>query len=423
MPGKVVTGAQWGDEGKGKYIDILASCADMVVRSQGGNNAGHTVVVGDKTYKLHLIPSGILYKDCVNVIGAGVVVDPEAILSEIDELSRQGVAADSLAIDPRCHCIMPWHILLDALSEKSRGESDIGTTKKGIGPCYMDKAERSGIRMHDFINPSRLEKAILEAGARKNELIASIYHESPLDLSEIYQKYRVFSDRLRPFVKDTTVLVYDALKSDKNVLFEGAQGTLLDLDMGTYPYVTSSHPVTGGACIGAGVGPTLINECCGVAKAYTTRVGKGPFPTELFNETGDYIRERGHEYGTTTGRPRRTGWFDAVVVRYSVRINGLTELILNKIDPLAGLKSLKVCTGYKINGKITSEFPADFSELAFCEPQYEEFEGFDGDISSCGSYSELPRALKTYVEAIEEMCSCPIRMIGTGPSRDNVIRR
>ncbi|MCX7614268.1 MAG: adenylosuccinate synthase [Clostridiales bacterium] len=423
MPGKIVIGAQWGDEGKGKYIDIFAKSADMVVRSQGGNNAGHTVVVGKETYKLHVIPSGILYKDCVNIIGPGVVVDPESILTEIDGLQQKGISTEQLYIDPRCHVIMPWHLTLDALSEKSRGNSDIGTTKKGIGPCYMDKAERSGIRMHDFINPDKLKTSIFQAGARKNEMITSLYHESPLDLDIIFEKYCVFADRLRPFVKDTTVMVYNAVKSDKNVLFEGAQGTLLDLDMGTYPYVTSSHPVTGGSCIGSGIGPTAIRECFGVVKAYTTRVGKGPFPTELFDEIGDYIRERGFEFGTTTGRARRTGWFDAVIARYSVRVNGLTELILNKIDPLSGLKTLKVCTAYKINGKIVSEFPADFSELEHCEPIYEEFEGFDGDITICKTYAELPASLRKYVEAIEEMAGCPIRMIGTGPSRDNVICR
>ena len=423
MPGKVVIGAQWGDEGKGKYIDIFASHADMVVRSQGGNNAGHTVVVGSVTYKLHVIPSGILYKDCINIIGAGVVVDPESVLSEIDGLHQKGISTDYLYIDPRCHVIMPWHLLLDALSENSRGASDIGTTRKGIGPCYMDKAERSGIRMHDFVNPDKLKAVIFDAGTRKNEIITSLYHENPFDLNKLYEKCRVFADRLRPFVKDTTIMVFDAIKSNKNVLFEGAQGTLLDLDMGTYPFVTSSHPVTGGACIGSGIGPTAINECYGVAKAYTTRVGKGPFPTELFDKTGDTIRERGFEYGTTTGRARRTGWFDSVIARYSVRVNGLTELILNKIDPLSGLKTLKVCTAYKINGKSVTEFPADFSELEFCEPVYEEFEGFDGDITSCKTYSELPDTLKKYVEAIEIMCGCPIRAIGTGPSRDNVIYR
>ncbi|MDP4109690.1 MAG: adenylosuccinate synthase [Bacillota bacterium] len=423
MPGKVIMGAQWGDEGKGKFIDIFASRADMVIRSQGGNNAGHTVVVGSETYKLHVIPSGILYKNCVNIIGPGVVVDPGVVLAEIDGLKNRGISTDLLYIDPRCHVIMPWHIALDALSENSRGKSDIGTTKKGIGPCYMDKAERSGIRMHDFINPEKLKKAVFEAGARKNEIITLLYREKPLDLNEIYETSLALADKLRPYVRDTSILSFDAVKSGKNVLFEGAQGTLLDLDMGTYPFVTSSHPVTGGACIGSGVGPTAINECLGVAKAYTTRVGKGPFPTELFDETGDAIRERGFEYGTTTGRPRRCGWFDSVIVRYSVRVNGLTELILNKIDPLSGLKSLKICTAYKINGKTVYEFPADFTELEGCEPVYEEFPGFSGDISSVRAYSDLPREVKSYVEAVEDLCRCPVRMIGVGPSRDSVVYR
>ncbi len=416
-------GAQWGDEGKGKYIDVYAGQADVVIRSQGGNNAGHTVVVGDKTYKLHLIPSGILYKDCLNLIGPGVVVDPKVLLQEIDQLRSQGVSTEKLKIDERCHVIMPWHITLDGLSEKARGKEDIGTTKKGIGPCYMDKAERIGIRMHDFIREDRFAERVREIGEKKNAYITKIYGEEALDLSAVIAEYSEYAKKITPYVTDTTVLAYDAIKSGKNVLFEGAQGTLLDLDMGTYPYVTSSHPVTGGACIGSGLGPTMIDECCGVAKAYTTRVGKGPFPTELFDETGDYIREKGFEYGVTTGRARRTGWFDAVIVRLAVRANGLTNLILNKIDPLRGLKELKVCTGYKIGDKILTEFPADFSILEDAEPIYEVFPGFDEDLSGIKKYDDLPDTVKNYVEAIEKMVGCPISAIGTGPDREDVIYR
>lgn len=423
MPGKVVMGAQWGDEGKGKYIDVFAGQADVVVRSQGGNNAGHTVCADGKTYKLHVIPSGILYENCINLIGPGVVVDPKVVLKEIEGLHAQGVSTDKLFIDPRCHVIMPWHIVLDGLSEAARGKGDIGTTKKGIGPCYMDKAARVGIRVHDFINPDKFDRAVLLTGGMKNEYITKIYGGEALDLSAIIREYSELAAQLKPFVRDTTIITYEALKAGKNVLFEGAQGTLLDLDVGTYPYVTSSHPVTGGVCTGSGIGPTMIDECYGVAKAYTTRVGKGPFPTELFDKTGDYIRERGHEYGTTTGRPRRTGWFDAVVARLTVRANGLTHLILNKIDPLCGLPELKVCTGYRLGDEILTEFPADFSILENAQPVYETFPGFDEDITKMKTYDELPKNLKNYIEAIEKMCGCHIAALGTGPDRDNVIYR
>ncbi|MGE4548017.1 MAG: adenylosuccinate synthase [Intestinibacillus sp.] len=421
MPGKVILGAQWGDEGKGKFIDIFAGEADLVVRSQGGNNAGHTVVVDGETYKLQLIPSGILYKDCVNIIGPGVVVDPRAILKEIDGLTAKGVSAEKLYIDARCHCILPWHLTLDALSEKARGGDDIGTTKKGIGPTYMDKAERIGVRMHDFVG-ERFEEVMREACARKNKVITGVYGGEPIDIEAVLAEYRTYAARLREHVRDTSILTYEAVKAGKNVLFEGAQGTLLDLDMGTYPYVTSSHPVSGGCCIGSGVGPTAITGIMGICKSYTTRVGKGPFPTELFDETGDYIRKAGGEFGTVTGRPRRTGWFDAVIARYAVRVNGLTELVINKIDPLRGLPKLRVCVAYRFKGETITEFPANFADLEHCEPVYEEFDGFTEDISGCRSFDDLPSNVQRYIEALEKICGCPVSMLGVGPARDQVIK-
>ena len=420
MPGKVILGAQWGDEGKGKFIDIFAAQADLVVRSQGGNNAGHTVVVDDVNYKLQLIPSGILYPECVNVIGPGVVVDPRNILKEIDTLAKQGVSADKLFIDARCHCILPWHLELDALSEKARGGDDIGTTKKGIGPTYMDKSERIGVRMHDFVG-DRFETAMREACERKNKVIVGVYGGKPIDIDSVLAEYRIYADRLKKYVTDTSIMTWNAVKEGKFVLFEGAQGTLLDLDMGTYPYVTSSHPVAGGCCIGSGVGPTAITNVMGIFKSYTTRVGKGPFPTELFDETGDYIRNAGGEFGTVTGRPRRTGWFDAVIARYTIRVNGLTEMVINKIDPLRGLDKLKVCVAYDYKGERITEFPANFADLADCTPIYEEFEGFDEDITNCRSFDELPKSVQNYIRELERICGCAVTMLGVGPARDQVM--
>lgn len=420
MPGKVILGAQWGDEGKGKFIDIFAAKADLVVRSQGGNNAGHTVVAGGVKYKLQLIPSGILYPDCVNIIGPGVVVDPRNVLKEIDTLAAQGVSADKLFIDARCHCILPWHLELDALSEKARGGDDIGTTKKGIGPTYMDKAERIGVRMHDFVG-ERFEEALREACERKNKVITGVYGGEAIDIEAVLAEYKPYADRLRSHVTDTTVMTWDAVKNGKFVLFEGAQGTLLDLDMGTYPYVTSSHPVAGGCCIGSGVGPSALTDIMGIFKSYTTRVGKGPFPTELFDETGDYIRNAGGEFGTVTGRPRRTGWFDAVIARYAVRVNGLTEMVINKIDPLRGLPKLKVCVAYDCKGERLTEFPANFADLEHCTPVYEEFDGFTEDITGCRSFDELPRTVQVYIKELERICGCKITMLGVGPARDQVM--
>lgn len=422
MPSKVVVGAQWGDEGKGKIIDILASRADMVIRSQGGNNAGHTVKVGDDVYKLHLIPSGILYPDTVCIIGNGVVIDPKVILEELDRLKARGISDKNLKIDKRAHVIMPYHIVLDGLSEAKRGSGNIGTTKRGIGPCYMDKAERCGIRMCDLADKELFAQKVRENIEIKNKLITMIYGGEALDAEAIIEEYNEYAKRLAPYLCDTSILIYNAIKSGKKVLFEGAQGTLLDLDMGTYPYVTSSHPLSGGACIGSGIGPTLIDECIGVAKSYITRVGKGPFPTELFDKTGDLIRERGQEYGTTTGRPRRCGWFDAVILRYAVRLNGLTSICINKLDTLAELDKLKICIAYKKNGEMINDFPASLSELDGCEPIYIELPGFSS-LEGISSYNDLPKNAKAYIEKIEELCKCRVSMVGIGPGREQNLER
>ena len=412
-----LVGAQWGDEGKGKVIDILAQKSDMVVRAQGGNNAGHTVVANGVTYKLRLIPSGILYKGAVCVVGNGVVIDPAVILSEMDALKNSGVDVSRLKIDARAHVILPYHLALDELSEKARGAGDIGTTKRGIGPCYMDKAERIGIRMCDLIKPSVFEEKLKRNVEIKNNIITKIYGGEPISFEKTLADYKQYAQKLAPYVCDTSVLVFNAIKSGKNVLFEGAQGALLDLDVGTYPYVTSSHPVSGGFCVGAGVGPTLIKECLGIAKAYTTRVGKGPFPTELDDEIGEHIRTVGAEFGTVTGRPRRCGWLDAVILRFAVRVNGLTGIALNKLDTLTGISKLKVCVAYKKDGAQICDFPSDISELEGCEPVYEEFDGWTEDVTGAKSLKDLPANAVKYLRAVEKLIDCPIKMVGVGPDR------
>lgn len=424
MSAQVVVGAQWGDEGKGKIIDILASRADVVVRSQGGNNAGHTVESGGEVYKLHLVPSGILYPDTLCLIGCGVVLDPKSLLEEIDGLISRGIPCGNLKIDPRAQITMPWHIALDGLSEAKRGQSEIGTTRRGIGPTYMDKAERCGLRLCDLIAPERFAQKARRTGALKNEILTQIYGAEPLDIEAIIAGYLPYGQRLAQYVADVSVLAYQAIKGGKRVLFEGAQGCLLDLDMGTYPFVTSSHPVSGGACTGTGIGPTLIDEVIGVGKAYTTRVGKGPFPTELFDETGDNIRSLGHEFGTTTGRPRRCGWFDAVIMRHAVRVNGMTCAAINKLDTLSGLPSLKICTAYRYpDGTVSSDFPCSLEDLELCSPVYEELEGFSGDLSACTRFADLPENAKAYIRRIEELIGCPVTMVGVGPSRSQNLER
>lgn len=424
MPANIVIGTQWGDEGKGKVIDIMASRAQVVVRSQGGNNAGHTVVSNGQVYKLHLVPSGILYPDTQCLIGAGVVLDPKDFIGELDEMEQRGVSTANMKIDPRAHVVMPWHLTLDGLSEQFRGNSDIGTTKRGIGPTYMDKYERCGIRVCDLVNPAVFEEKARATGILKNKIITEVYGGQAHDLDAVIAEYTAYGERLRPYVADVSVLTYEAYKAGKTILFEGAQATLLDIDFGTYPYVTSSHPVSAGVCVGTGVGPRMIDNIIGVAKAYTTRVGKGPFPTELFDEIGDQIREKGGEYGTTTGRPRRTGWFDAVIVRHSVRVNGLDGLAINKLDTLSGLGTLKVCVGYvKPDGTTLHDFPSSLEELAECAPIYEEIQGFDEDITGCRTFEELPKACQDYILRLEELCECKVAMVGVGPDRDQMIER
>lgn len=424
MPAKVVVGVQWGDEGKGKIIDILASRADVVVRAQGGNNAGHTVKNQGKVYKLRLVPSGVLYPNTQCLIGCGVVVNPASLLEEMKELKSQGVAFDHFHIDPRAHVVMPWHIALDGAAEKLRGNDEIGTTRRGIGPCYMDKAERSGLRMYDLIHPEIFREKAAAIGKIKNRFISEIYQEQPLDVDQIIEEYIGYGQQLAKYVEDVSVIVYQAAKQGKEILFEGAQGTLLDIDVGTYPFVTSSHPISGGVCTGSGIGPTMIDQVIGASKAYTTRVGKGPFPTELFDATGDLIRERGNEFGTNTGRPRRIGWFDSVILRHAVRTNGLTALAVNKLDTLSGIGSLKICVAYRReDGKMLKDYPCSLEELAKCSPVYEEFPGFDEDISGCRSFDELPESAKAYIARLEQLCECPITMVGVGPARSQNLER
>lgn len=424
MPANIVVGTQWGDEGKGKIIDIISSRADVVVRSQGGNNAGHTVVNNGEVYKLHLIPSGILYKDTLCLIGAGVVLDPKDFISELEGLEARGISTANLKIDPRAHVVMPWHIALDGLSESFRGGNDIGTTKRGIGPTYMDKYERCGIRIYDLVHPEVLAEKIQATGRLKNKIITEVYGDEAFDLDEVTAEYTEYGKKLLSYVADVSVLTFEADKAGKTIMFEGAQATLLDIDFGTYPYVTSSHPLSAGVCVGTGVGPKMITNIIGVAKAYTTRVGKGPFPTELDDETGDQIRNVGGEFGTTTGRPRRTGWFDAVIVRHSVRVNGLDSLAINKLDTLANIPILKICIAYKMpDGTITENFPAALEELEGCEPVYVEFPGFTEDISKCASFEELPDNCKEYIARLEEYVGCKVSMIGIGPDRSQILER
>ena len=423
MSSFIVLGAQWGDEGKGKMTDYLAENADVVVRFQGGNNAGHTVEVGDKQYKLHLIPSGILYGDKLNVIGNGVVVDPKAMFEEIEYLEGLGVKVtkDNFIVSDRAHLVMPYHRALDAAKEKARGKNDIGTTGKGIGPCYTDKAERSGIRVCDLMHKEVFKVRLKENIDFKNEILSKLYGLEALDFEAIYKEYLGYAEKMRAFVTDTSVRVYDAIKAGKNVLFEGAQGNLLDIDYGTYPFVTSSNTIAGGVCIGAGIGPNMINSVVGIAKAYTTRVGKGPFPTELLDEMGEHIRTVGHEFGVTTGRARRCGWLDIVILKSAARVSGITSFALTKIDTLAGIDKIKICIGYDFNGKTIGYVPASLEDLALCKPIYEEFDGWDDSVAKARSYDELPKNAKIYIKRIEELTDTKISLVGVGPRRDQTI--
>ena len=420
MTSLVIIGAQWGDEGKGKITDYLTNKADVVVRYQGGNNAGHTVIANGTTYKLHLIPSGVV-QNKPSIIGTGVALDPIWLAEEMMILQSQGLHFDHLLIDKRTQLIMPYHKLMDELNEKALGDKEIGTTKRGVGPCYTDKTKRIGIRICDLMNKDVFAEKLATNLKTINVELKEIYDIAPLDFNQIYDEYCKVAEIIRPYVTDASVVINQYIKTGKKVLFEGAQGTLLDIDFGTYPFVTSSHPTSAGVCIGAGVGPTAINEVLGITKAYTTRVGKGPFPTELNDETGSFLREKGFEFGTTTGRPRRCGWLDMVILKYSARINGLTSIALTKLDTLTGLKTIKICVGYNCNGEIIEDFPPELDVLEQCIPIYEEFEGWDDDITQAKSFEALCVPAKQYIRRIEELCGVPIGMISVGPDREQTI--
>ena len=422
MPGIAVFGAQWGDEGKGRFVDFLAKEADMVVRYQGGNNAGHTIIVDGTTYKLHLIPAGSLYDSKLCVIGNGVVVDPGSLLEEMDTLEEQGTKVKNLIISDRAHMVMPYHNIMDGIDEQKAGDAKIGTTKRGIGPCYADKAARKGLRMCDLVSDRFAEK-LKAALDDKNELLTKIYGHEPLDYNDMLKQFESYKERLAPFICDTSKVCYDYYKQGKKLLFEGAQGMLLDIDYGTYPYVTSSHPTSGGVSMGTGLPPQVLTEVVGVVKAYTTRVGAGPFVTELHDAMGELIRERGHEYGATTGRPRRCGWLDIVIVNFSVRINGITSIALSRMDTLGSIDKVKVCVGYEVGGEVVTNYPASLEELEDAKPVYKEFEGWSEDISDIRDYDELPKAAREYIEFIETQTGVPVGMIGVGPQREQCVLR
>ncbi|WP_019120865.1 adenylosuccinate synthase [Brevibacillus massiliensis] len=417
----VVVGSQWGDEGKGKITDYLAETAEVVARYQGGNNAGHTIIFNGNKYKLHLIPSGIFYKDKVCVIGNGMVIDPKALVTELEYLHGFGFSTKQLKISNRAHLIMPYHIKLDSVEEESKGANKIGTTRKGIGPAYMDKAARIGIRVADLLDRDEFERKLSRNLAEKNRLFEKLYETSGFDLQEVLEEYLGYAEIIRPYVADTSVVLNDAIDKGNRVLFEGAQGVMLDIDQGTYPYVTSSNPIAGGVTIGSGVGPTKIHQVIGVAKAYTTRVGDGPFPTELQDAIGDHIREVGFEYGTTTGRPRRVGWFDSVVVRHARRVSGITGLAVTKLDTLTGIDTLRICTAYKYNGEVIEEFPANLNVLANCEPVYEELPGWKEDITGIRNINDLPENARHYVERITQLTGVPLSIFSVGPDREQTV--
>jgi len=421
MPAIAIIGAQWGDEGKGKIVDLLAEKANMVVRFSGGNNAGHTVVNPYGEFRMHLVPSGIFYPEVTCIIGNGVVIDPAVLLEEIDELQRQGVTVNRLFISDRAHLIMPYHTLIDALEEEARGGGALGTTRKGIGPVYVDKVGRLGIRTGDLLEKEAFLDRLRFVLEQKNRVLTRVYGAQPLSLEEVYDKYCQYGERLAPFIRETDLMVQEALENKKRVLLEGAQGTLLDIDFGTYPYVTSTSTIVGGACSGLGLSPVHINSIIGVFKAYITRVGSGPMPTELFDETGELIRERAHEYGTTTGRPRRCGWFDAVVGRLSVRINGFSGFALTRLDVLDTLPSVKICTGYRLEGKTLQSPPSNSGLLAKCQPIYEELPGWQKDISGMRHFEELPREAQAYVRRLQDLLCCPVSIISVGPGREQTI--
>jgi adenylosuccinate synthase len=417
----VVIGAQWGDEGKGKITDLLSRSADVVVRYQGGVNAGHTVVVQGQTFKLHLIPSGILYPDTECIIGCGTVIDPEVLIQELDQLEALGISTKNLLISETAHVTMPYHRLIDRAAEERRGNYKIGTTGRGIGPTYADKSERTGIRILDLMEPEGLRKQLNWTINYKNVILEKLYDLPPLDPATVIEQYLAYAERLRPHVVDSSLKIYEAVEQRRNILFEGAQGTLLDLDHGTYPYVTSSNPVAGGACVGAGIGPTIIDRVIGVAKAYTTRVGEGPFPTELDGEMGEILCDRGAEFGTTTGRRRRCGWFDAVIGRYAVRINGIDCLAITKLDVLDTLEEIKVCVAYEIDGKRCLHFPSSARRFSRCQPIYKTLPGWQQSTAHCRRLEDLPKQALDYLKFLAELMAVPIALVSLGASRDQTI--
>jgi adenylosuccinate synthase len=423
MSSVVVIGAQWGDEGKGKIVDYLAQKAGVVVRYSGGSNAGHTVVVNDIAYKLRLLPSGILYKDKSCVLGNGVVINPKVVLEEINGMKAKGIDCQNLVISDRAHVVMPYHMYLDELQEIALGAAKIGTTKSGIGPCYMDKMARTGIRMCDLLEKETFAAKLKLCVEAKNTLITKVYGGKPFDYEAMLKEYEDYAEQLRPFVADTGVVLEEAFEAEKNVLFEGAQATFLDIDHGTYPYVTSSNPTAGNAATGSGVGPLYLDHVVGVVKAYTTRVGEGPFVTELFDKDGPgtYLRETGHEFGTVTGRPRRCGWLDAFMLKYSARLNSLDYLAITRLDILDKLPKIKMCVGYAIDGQPIKQIPASLNVLAKVKPIWEEFEGWQSDTSHCQSYDELPALARKYVERISTAAGVPLGIVSVGPNRDQTI--
>ena len=419
MSSVVVVGTQWGDEGKGKITDFLSERAEYVARYQGGDNAGHTIQFGGETYKLHLIPSGIFSPEKLCIIGNGVVVNPKSLVTELAYLHERNITTDNLRISDRAHVILPYHIELDRLQEEAKGDKKIGTTIKGIGPAYMDKAARVGIRIADLLDREVFEERLRLNLEDKNRQFTKLYDANPMNFEDIFEEYYEYGQQIKQYVCDTSVLLNDALDNGKRVLFEGAQGVMLDIDQGTYPFVTSSNPLAGGVTIGSGVGPSKVTKVVGVCKAYTSRVGDGPFPTELFDEIGSRIREVGREYGTTTGRPRRVGWFDSVVMRHSKRVSGITNLCLNSIDVLTGLETVKICVAYrKSNGEEISHYPASLVELGQCEPVYEELPGWTKDITGCRTLNELPIEAQNYVRRVSELVGVKISTFSVGPDRN-----
>lgn len=421
MPATVVLGAQWGDEGKGRVVDYFAESADFVVRYQGGNNAGHTIVVGDQKLALSLIPSGILYPDCTPVIASGTVIDPAVLLAEMDMATERNLDPSRLRISSNAHLIMPYHRKLDAAIERYLGKNQIGTTRKGIGPAYTDKYSRFGIRVQDLFDPKIFREKVAAALEDKNKILPRVYNTLPMDTDQVADEYLEYAERLRPHVTDTSRLLWDGLQSGKNVLFEGAQGTLLDIDHGTYPFVTSSNPTAGGAAVGSGIGPKAIDEIIGVTKAYISRVGTGPFPTELHDEVGDLMIELGGEYGTVTGRRRRCGWLDLLALRYAVRVNTFTRLFVTKLDILSAFDTIKVASGYVSEGERFDEFPSQQSVLYHCEPIYDELPGWNVDITGIREFANLPAEARAYIEYVQEAADVPIGWISVGPERSQLI--